>query len=255
MKTMTRLMTVAMVAITMMAVSSCDEGPGWREDDYWFDVEEAVNAYFERYGDFGADSKTMADWFDYCYPYASNADYNSFCNNVESVIYSNQKAMARLLNGNWQGNLTMRYKENGQSVSQKCTVAWDFELSSNSDVSGRGQEVRYSEAEGTTTTAFSWYVNNEGGIEMSFDAASDDDDPINMIVAYSTLDLLSDSEFTGTLVGVNIDEEDDFSLTKTSYAKPSVDTRTVAIKHFGGAKSTAKAANLERNISVSNGHR
>lgn len=255
MKTMTRFITMAMVAITMTAVSSCDDGPEWRGDDYWFDVDEAVDAYFARYGDFGTDGETMADWFDNSYPYASNADYNSFRNGVESVIYDNQKAMARLLNGNWQGNLTMRYKENGQSVSQRCTVAWDFELSSNSDVSGRGQEVRYSEAEGTTITAFSWYVNNEGGIEMSFDPASADDDPINMIVAYSTLDLLSDSEFTGTLVGVNIDEEDDFSLTRTQYAKPSVETRTAASKKFGGKKSGAAAATIERAVTVASGHR
>ena len=248
METLTLMAIVAMMSLTMI---SCDDE---HFDHYYFDLDEALDAYFETYGDFGTDDRTTAQWFDHYCAYASDRDYRDFLNAVDYERYENQKLMAKYLNGYWTGPMTMYYKDNmGATVSTPCTVAWDFELDAKSDISGRGLETRVIEGEGTVETAFSWMVNAQGGIELSFDGATADSDPIYMLVAYDHLDQLSPERFKGTAVGVNIDEEDDFDLKKQSYAKPSVATRSAVAKTFCGKGKPAAA--IERNIVKAIGHR
>ena len=69
MKKLTALMTVALIAIASLALTSCEDD---NERPYYFDLNEALNGYFDRYGDFGTDQRTTADWFDYYYPYAND---------------------------------------------------------------------------------------------------------------------------------------------------------------------------------------
>lgn len=251
MKKMYLILTCALVGLLSVSMTSCDDDDYW-DDQYYFNLDEALNNYFDYFGDFGTDEQTTAEWFDQYYGYASDYDYQDFLDAVDDEIYASQVLMSSYLNGFWQGTLVMNYKdESGNSQSDTCNVTWDFELASGEKTSGRGQEIRYFTDENDTTN-FSWQVNNEGGIEMSFDNGSDD--PINMLVAYNTLDLLSTTEFIGTLVGVNIDETDDFSLTKVSYAK-SMTRSEAGGKVFKGRTDKDSTITVKRNITHAAGRR
>lgn len=234
-------------------MTSCDDGHDYY---YEFDLNRALNEYFDRYGDFGADDNTTLGWFDRAYPYASDYDYRSFISAVNNEIYNSRKQMARYLNGEWEGPLRMYYRnQSGQTVSTDYQVIWHFELSSSSDVKGRGTEYRYNEAEGETQTNFSWCVNGYGGIEISYDPATSGGTPINMLIAYSDLDLLNASQFQGTSVGQNIEEEDDFSLTKRLPQHVKGLTTKDSGKQFGGSKTKQSTPTVERTIAVPFGHR
>ena len=77
-----------------------------------------------------------------------------------------------------------------------------------------------------------------------------------MLIAYNNLDKLSTTHFKGTSVGVNIEEEDDFNLTKRLPQRVKGETTAVAAgKTFGGKKADGKTAPVERNITINNGHR
>ena len=77
-----------------------------------------------------------------------------------------------------------------------------------------------------------------------------------MLIAYNNLDKLSTTHFKGTSVGVNIEEEDDFNLTKRLPQRVKGETTAVAAgKTFGGKKADDKTAPVERNITIKNGHR
>ncbi len=253
MKKLTALMTVALIAIASLALTSCEDD---NDHPYYFDLDEALNGYFDRYGDFGTDQRTTADWFDYYYPYASDYDYRDFINAVSSEIYKSRSTMARYLNGEWEGPLTMYYKDtNGQTAQANYQVTWHFELSTSSDTQGRGTEWRTNDDEGTTVTNFSWSVNDTGGIEISYDPSTPNGTPVNMLIAYSNLDRLSTTEFQGTSVGQNIDEEDDFSLRKRLPQQVAGQGVAKSGKTFGGAKGQVNLTPIERHITISNGHR
>ena len=69
-----------------------------------------------------------------------------------------------------------------------------------------------------------------------------------MLIAYNNLDKLSTTQFKGTSVGVNIEEEDDFNLTKRLPQRVKGETTAVAAgKTFGGKKADGKTAPVERN--------
>lgn len=253
MKKVENLMTMAFVALMSMVVMSCDDE--WHEH-YYFDMDEALDAYFGRYGDFGTDDGTTADWFDYYYPYASQYDYRDFMNAVMSEIDNSRGLMARYLNGDWEGPLRMYYKNKyGQSVYTDYQVTWHFEHSVGSDIRGRGTEWRYNSDEGESAVNFSWFVNRYGGIEMSYDAGSPVDEPVNMLISYSNLDHLSANRFKGVSVGVNIDEEDEFDLRKCLPQRNKVSAK-MAGKTLGGKKLNAVGSQMvERNITIAGKHR
>ena len=54
METLTLMAIVAMMSLTMI---SCDDE---HFGHYYFDLDEALDAYFETYGDFGTDDRTTA---------------------------------------------------------------------------------------------------------------------------------------------------------------------------------------------------
>ena len=163
--------------------------------------------------------------------------------------------MARYLNGEWEGPLRMYYKDNsGTTVYDDYQVVWHFELSASADVKGRGVEYRY-QGNDMVQTSFSWCVNGYGGIEISYDTTLDNGEYVNMLIAYNNLDCLNNTQFKGTSVGVNIDEEDDFNLTKrlpqsvsANGAVKETNSKTFSGKQFG-------AASVERNITIKQGHR
>ena len=207
MKKLATLMTAVVLVMMSATMVSCGESDDY---DYYFDLDRALTEYFNRYGDFGTDDRTTADWFDHYYPYASDYDYRSFINAVNADINNSRTTMARYLNGEWEGPLRMYFKNQaGQTVYTDYQVIWHFELSASSDVKGRGTEYRYNEDEGETRTNFSWCVNGYGGIEISYDPSQSGQDPVNMLIAYNNLDKLSTTHFKGTSVGVNIEEEDE----------------------------------------------
>ncbi len=253
MKKLTTMMTAVLLVLMATIVTSCTEEHFY---DYRFDLDRAVTEYFDRYGDFGTDDDTTADWFDRNYPYASDGDYSSFINAVNAEINNSRTLMARYLNGEWEGPLRMYYKDNsGKTCYTDYQVIWHFELSASSDVKGRGVEYRYNEAEGTVETSFSWCVNGYGGIEISYD--SDSGNFVNMLIAYNNLDKLSNTQFKGTSVGVNIDEEDDFDLTKRLPQNSSAEgaAKQTATKIFGGKKTGAETVKIEQNITIKKAHR
>ena len=253
MKKLATLMTAVVMVMMSAALASCDDGHDYR---YYFDLDRAVNGYFDAYGDFGTDDRTTAQWFDRYFPDATDYDYRDFVNAVNAEINNSRRQMARYLNGEWEGPLRMYYRDqSGQKVYTDYQVTWHFELSASSDVQGRGTEWRYNAAEGQTQTNFSWCVNGSGGIEISFDPAEQGGTPINMLIAYSTLDRLSSTQFQGTSVGVNIDEEDDFNLVKRLPQQVQGMGQTVKGKQFGGAKAQKSATAVERTITVPFGHR
>ena len=189
MKKLATLMTAVVLVMMSATMVSCGESDDY---DYYFDLDRALTEYFSRYGDFGTDDRTTADWFDHYYPYASDYDYRSFINAVNADINNSRTTMARYLNGEWEGPLRMYFKNQaGQTVYTDYQVIWHFELSASSDVKGRGTEYRYNEDEGETRTNFSWCVNGYGGIEISYDPSQSGQDPVNMLIAYNNLDKLS----------------------------------------------------------------
>lgn len=254
MKKLATLMTAVVLVMMSATMVSCGESDDY---DYYFDLDRALTEYFNRYGDFGTDDRTTADWFDHYYPYASDYDYRSFINAVNADINNSRTTMARYLNGEWEGPLRMYFKNQaGQTVYTDYQVIWHFELSASSDVKGRGTEYRYNEDEGETRTNFSWCVNGYGGIEISYDPSQSGQEPVNMLIAYNNLDKLSTTHFKGTSVGVNIEEEDDFNLTKRLPQRVKGETTAVvAGKTFGGKKADDKTAPVERNITIKNEHR
>lgn len=253
MKRISFFLTAALLSMLTLSFTACDD-----DDDYWYDdidIDEALDAYFYRYGDFGTDEQTTAEWFDYYYPHASDYAYNQFLQGIDDTIWNNQVTMASYLNGFWSGSLVMTYKdENNQTQSLDCTITWDFEVDADSKNAGRGQEVRTS-TEGTTTTNFSWQVNNTGALELSFDPANEDDDPINMIVYYEDL-YLSTTQLEGTAQGVNINETDEFKLSKSTYSKGVIGVEQES-KVFGNytGKSSEPVVKINKKVVKATGHR
>lgn len=252
MKKLTTMMAALLLMLTAGVVTSCSEDHYY---DYRFELDRAIDAYFDRYGDFGTDDNTTADWFSRNFPYATDGDYRRFINEVSVEINNSRTLMARYLNGEWEGPLRMYYKDNsGTTVYDDYQVVWHFELSASSDVKGRGVEYRY-QANDMVQTSFSWCVNGYGGIEISYDTTLDNGEYVNMLIAYNNLDCLNNTQFKGTSVGVNIDEEDDFNLTKrlpqsvsANGAVKETNSKTFSGKQFG-------AASVERNITIKQGHR
>ena len=96
MKKLATLMTAVVLVMMSATMVSCGESDDY---DYYFDLDRALTEYFNRYGDFGTDDRTTADWFDHYYPYASDYDYRSFINAVNADINNSRTTMARYLNG------------------------------------------------------------------------------------------------------------------------------------------------------------
>ena len=114
MKKLATLMTAVVLVMMSATMVSCGESDDY---DYYFDLDRALTEYFSRYGDFGTDDRTTADWFDHYYPYASDYDYRSFINAVNADINNSRTTMARYLNGEWEGPLRMYFKNQaGQTV-------------------------------------------------------------------------------------------------------------------------------------------
>ena len=68
MKKLATLMTAVVLVMMSATMVSCGESDDY---DYYFDLDRALTEYFNRYGDFGTDDRTTADWFDDYYPFAS----------------------------------------------------------------------------------------------------------------------------------------------------------------------------------------
>ena len=92
MKKLTTMMAALLLMLTAGVVTSCSEDHYY---DYRFELDRAIDAYFDRYGDFGTDDNTTADWFSRNFPYATDGDYRRFINEVSVEINNSRTLMAR----------------------------------------------------------------------------------------------------------------------------------------------------------------
>lgn len=121
--------------------------------------------------------------------------------------------MAQYLHAHWLGNLTAHYKdENGKMVSDQFQVEIEFDQENSQATYGRGNELSYVNGELFKTRPFSWKIDNNGNISMNYD------DGVKMNILWDDFELTTNT-FVGTMTGVNVDEYDEFDLTKGTYAR------------------------------------
>ncbi len=137
--------------------------------------------------------------------------------------------MAQYLHANWVGDLTASYTENGVRHNDKFYMEMSFDQENSQATYGRGQEVSYKNNEFYKTRTFSWSLDNKGNIDLKYD------DGVQMRIYYDDL-LLSTNMFTGVITGINIEETDEFSFTKATYAKPNGPVADSGIVFGGKAK-------------------
>lgn len=263
MKKFSALMALACAMMLSFLLASCGDHEDWRDPIDQFNLTDAMNAYLDRYGEFGADDKTTQQWFynnydNYggYYDLYYEADYRAFVDELSKWYAKCQVSMASILaTSAWSGKLVMNWKDAGSSgYSQaSCTAEYDFDLTSTGAKGGRGQEHRwnYSDGSAESKTGFNWSVDGYGNIILDFDSDEGQGKGVEMVVYYSDLNKLSDSEgiFTGRMTSNTngLDEYDDFSFSRVTYAKPAVGTRTVAAEQvFSGKAAGAKRMSSDK---------
>lgn len=257
----------------VFSLASCSDDDDWGDPIDQFNLTDAMNAYLDYYGEFGTDDETTQQWFynnydNYggYYDMYYEADYRDFVSELSKWYSQCQVSMASILaTGAWSGNLTMNWKEAGSTgYSQaSCTAEYDFDLTSTGAKGGRGQEHRwdYSDGSSESYTAFNWSVDGYGNIILDFDSEEGQGKGVEMVIYYSDLDKLSDSEgtFAGRMTSntEGLDEYDDFSFNRVTYAKPALGTRTmVAEQAFSGKPGAAKRiASGKKQITLKGGRR
>lgn len=270
MKKLSLLLSLALVMTLSAVLTSCDDNNhDWYPVDE-FNLTDAMNAYLDRYGEFGTDDATTQQWFSSNYSrYGGyydefyDEDYNAFYQELLKYYEQNQVTMAQILStGAWQGNMTLHWKADGATTysSATCTAEYDFDLSATGAKGGRGQEHRwnFSDDSEESTTQFTWSVDGYGNIILDFDSDEGQGKGIEMIVYYSDLDILSDdtNEFTGTMTSNTdgLDEYDDFSFTRVTYAKGALGQQTASTgKSFAGKGIAEKRAVTIKKISTLTG--
>lgn len=160
------LMVLALIALPM-GFTSCDT-----EDDYYPPysslVTEAVQNYWRAYPG-GTDYYTTREWFLYYYPMATAAELADFMDAVNYDYVDNYNPSnndpllneVQMLSGEWAGNMTIAFDENGQRLSQTFHANMKFFQyeSSKKSLSGHGTEVDTANDGSTQTLDFSWYID------------------------------------------------------------------------------------------------
>ena len=130
----TKMLTVAMVALTAFAFSSC--GDHWYHDDYVWSGD--------RYRD----------------------------NYTPSSDYSYLVKLAQTLRGKWEGSLKITAPDDyGKIVERYYTTIFEFDQYSNNTINGRGVEIDYYNGEEDYYDTFSWYIDEKTeDIMLQFDS-------------------------------------------------------------------------------------
>lgn len=264
MKKVYQFMLVA--AATLFIFASCsDDDYYWDDrDDYYFDVEQALDDYFYKYGAFGTDDQTTANWFSSNYPDAYQSDWNDFVNGIAQERDANKRAMARILTtGAWNGPMQMNWRDQGNSQYQQasCTAEYDFDLAKSNAAYGRGKETRtdYSDGSADTQTAFNWEIDDYGNIILDFDSDEGQGKGVEMVVYYADLNLDDDQDlFAGTMTSntEGLDEYDDFEFHRASYAKaaPGAQKQSSGLS-FSGKGTPKNALTAVKRSVKTNSHR
>jgi hypothetical protein len=272
MKKFSTIMMVALLAMVSFSFTACDDGNDY--DDYYddaFNLNNCVDGYLSKYGAFGTDDNTTATWFNNNYEnyggygdYYYEADYKDFINALDKVYQENQVAMASIISSAaWSGKMTIHWRDNSnQSYSTTDgTAEYDFDLSQSGGVSGRGLEKRgaFSDGSAAKNTAFNWKVDGFGNIILDFDSEAGQGQGVEMVIYYADLNLNESSGiFAGTMTSntKGLDEYDDFSFNKVTYAKSNVGTRAaVSNKIFNGAGTTKRLNEAQKTVSITGMHR
>lgn len=190
MKTMYKLLSLAMVAGMLAAFTSCDNRSWYGDYDYY-------DYYGTWYDDY--------DWYNRPFNYGTDA----------------LNEQAQTLRGIWKGTLVAQYTENGQPVTQNLDVEFIFDQYNAKSLNGRGREYDYY-SNGTDVLSFSWYIDpRTADIYLEYDPNKYGKKRIMKLDARSTTAgfYLDNSKFNGVMIGQNNDEVDEFNLERTTLAK------------------------------------
>lgn len=266
MKKIMTILAMAVVVAAPMTFTSCDDsddlyyGGGYYEND--FDLESALNAYLNRYGEFGTDDETTKAWFNSTYYSFGGYDsyysqnYDDFIDNLNGYYAEGQRTMASILSSAaWSGPLTMYWNEAGQKGYPNQTrydVEYDFDLDKADATFGRGLEKLFNASDGSENiqTTFNWQVDGFGNIIIDYDSGEGQGKGVEMVVYYSDLKNLANSSdnksFEGTMRSntEGMDEYDVFNLTTATYAKGALGSGnaspSVSDKIYNGENSSRK---------------
>lgn len=174
-----KIISIILVAMLPVALlTSCDP-EDWDYRDYYGGWYDDYNWYSDPF-DYGTDDLTL---------------------------------MAQTLRGQWTGQLRADYIN---SDGQRTVVDYDtymaFDQYDSRSLNGRGTEEDYLDGTLDAQENFSWYIDpRSGNIYIQFDKGRE------MCIKYSDLSL-DNNAFSGTITGQNVDEYDDFSFQRTTYA-------------------------------------
>jgi len=269
MKKITTIIMVVLLAILSFSFTACDGNDHtWDNDVDNFNLSNCIDGYLNKYGSFGTDDKTTATWFsqnyeDYggYYDKYYNGDYNAFIDALEKIYKQNQTAMAQILStAAWSGSVTLHWRENSnQSYSTAtCSAEYDFDLTQSGSTNGRGLEKRsnFSDGSAAVNTSFNWKVDGYGNIIIDFDSEAGLGKGVEMVIYYADLNLNDEQGiFAGTMTSntSNLDEYDDFSFQRVTYAKPNVMTRTAASYKIFNGEGTAKRLDIVKKVTTITG--
>ena len=137
--------------------------------------------------------------------------------------------LAQTMSGQWEGTIHTKYVDDDNRVVEgNYYTDFQFDLYDNNSTKGRGMETDYDGDECVYNVAFSWEIDwKSGDIYLYFD-----DDRVMIIDDYH----VDQNKFYGSMYSKNNDEEDDFSLTRYTFAN---ENNTFEAEE-GAAASTAK---------------
>lgn len=137
--------------------------------------------------------------------------------------------LAQTMRGQWEGTIHTKYVDDDNRVVEgNYYTDFQFDLYDNNSTKGRGMETDYDGDECVYNVAFSWEIDwKSGDIYLYFD-----DDRVMIIDDYH----VDQNKFYGSMYSKNNDEEDDFSLTRYTFAN---ENNTFEAEE-GAAASTAK---------------
>lgn len=274
MKKIMTILAMAVVVAAPMTFVSCDDDNDWDYGYYEnnFNLEGALNAYLNRYGEFGTDDDVTKAWFNQNYysfgGYDSyyNQNYSDFIDYLNGYYAEGQRTMAGILaSAAWSGPLTMYWNESGQkNYPNKVNydVELDFDLDKADATFGRGLEKRFnaSDGSGDTQATFNWQVDGFGNIIFDYDSEEGQGKGIEMVVYYADLEKLSNGDngkgFAGTMHSntEGLDEYDIFNLTTATYAKGVLGSRSaspsVSNKVYNGKISNRKVDIAKKIVST-----
>lgn len=168
------------------------------------------------------DYRYWDDWHYYDYhPYDGYHHGDGMMSDDDMVM------MAQYLNAHWSGTLTALYAdEDGNDVEDRFDIDWEFDQESADATHGRGQETTFVGGEEHGVRFFSWSIERDGDISMVYD------DGVEMTIVYDEMTLTA-NQFTGVMEGVNIEETDVFTLSRSSLGR-NAPARNHEVKVFGG---------------------